>query len=274
MTLRSSSRESLATVLAGLDEVLATADGPQASELATELFAVVDLLDRQVRLRRVLADAASAAQARIQVVTDLLGDQLGDDARRVVEQVVAARWSAGRDLVDILERLAVRAAAASAEVTGSLGEVEDELFRFGRLVQSDPGLREALGDPAVPGQRKADLVRDLLVERAQPVTVLLAERAVLAPRGHGAAARLQYFAELAAARRSRLIARVRVAVPLSPEQTERLRAALAAAYGHPIQLNVELSPDVLGGVEVVVGDEVVDGTLATRLLAARRRLAG
>lgn len=274
MTMRSSSRESLATVLAGLDEVLGSADAEQASTLAVELFAVVDLLDRQVRLRRVLADASSSAQARAQVVTDLLGEQIGDQARRVVEQVVSARWSAGVDLVDSLEQLAVRAAAASAEVAGSLGEVEDELFRFGRTVQGDPGLREALGDPALPGPRKADVVHDLLDGRAQPVTVLLAERAVLAPRGHGVVARLQAFAELAAARRSRLIARVRVAVPLSPEQTERLRAALSATYGHPIQLNIELSPDVLGGVEVIVGDEVVDGTLATRLEAARRRLAG
>lgn len=274
MTLRSSSRESLAKVLADLDELLGPASPEQASTLAVELFAVVDLLDGQVRLRRVLADAASPAQARSQVVTDLLGGQLGADARHVVEQVVAARWSAAVDLVDSLEQLAVRAAAASAEGSGSLGEVEDELFRFGRLVQGDAGLREALGDPALPGGRKAELVHELLAERAQPVTVLLAERAVLAPRGHGVAARLEAFAELAAARRSRLIAQVRVAVPLSQEQTERLRAALAAAYGHPIQLNVEVSPDVLGGVEVVVGDEVVDGTLATRLEAARRRLAG
>lgn len=274
MTLRSSSREALERAQAGLDEEVSGASAEQDAELAGELFAVVDVLDRQVRLRRVLADASSAAEARVRVVADLLGSQVGARTRRIVEQVVAARWSASADLVDSLERLAVRAAAAGAEAEGVLGEVEDELFGFGRLVQHTVALREALGDPALPGERKADVVRSLLAERAQPVTVVLAVRAVLAPRGQGVAARLEQFAGLAADRRSRLIARVRVAVPLTPEQTDRMQAALAASYGHPIQLNVEVSPDVLGGVEVIVGGEVVDGTLATRLESARRRLAG
>ncbi len=274
MTARSSSRDALERTRVGLDEVLADASAEQAVALAVELFAVVALLDRQVRLRRVLADASSPPQARTQVVADLLAALVSPQALRVIDQVVGARWSSATDLVDGLEQLAVRAAAAGAELDGVLGEVEDELFQFGRLVRRDAALREALGDPALPGERKAEVVASLLTGRARPVTTLLAERAALAPRGHGMAARLEDFAELAAARRSRLIARVRVAVPLTSEQGERLRAALSTSYGHPIQLNVEVSPDVLGGVEVIVGDEVVDGTLATRLDAARRRLAG
>ncbi|WP_345711686.1 F0F1 ATP synthase subunit delta, partial [Kineococcus glutinatus] len=41
-----------------------------------------------------------------------------------------------------------------------------------------------------------------------------------------------------------------------------------------VRLNVDVDPDVLGGLRVKVGDEVIDGTISSRLAEARRRLAG
>jgi F-type H+-transporting ATPase subunit delta len=45
-------------------------------------------------------------------------------------------------------------------------------------------------------------------------------------------------------------------------------------YGAAIQLNVDVDPDVVGGLRVQVRGEVLDGTVSTRLDDARRRLAG
>ena len=67
---------------------------------------------------------------------------------------------------------------------------------------------------------------------------------------------------------------VRTATELSAGQRGRLAAALAAAYGHEVQLNVVLDPHVVGGLAVQIGDEVIDGTVAGRLETVRRRLAG
>ncbi|MGQ4426300.1 F0F1 ATP synthase subunit delta, partial [Streptomyces violaceoruber] len=78
---------------------------------------------------------------------------------------------------------------------------------------------------------------------------------------------------LAADRRDRMVAVVTSAVPLSDTQKQRLGAALAKVYGRPMHLNLDVDPEVLGGIRVQVGDEVINGSIADRLEDAGRRLA-
>ena len=59
----------------------------------------------------------------------------------------------------------------------------------------------------------------------------------------------------------------------APSSAPGSRAALAAAYGHDVHLNVVLDPQVIGGMSIQIGDELIDGSLATRLAGLRRRLA-
>ena len=80
--------------------------------------------------------------------------------------------------------------------------------------------------------------------------------------------------DLAATQRERVVAEVRVAAPLDPEQEQRLGAALARLKGRTVRLNVAVDPSVIGGVYVKVGDEVIDGTVASRLEQARRVVLG
>jgi F-type H+-transporting ATPase subunit delta len=276
MVLRSSSREAHADARARLDEL---AGRPEATVdslalLGQGLFAVVDLLDQEIALRRLLSDASRSAAARAGLLTSLLADRVGADALALTSAAVQARWSTPRDLVDTLEEVAVEAVAASAQAAGTLDDVEDELFRFGRVVAADPALRAALTDVALPQERKSGLVDALLAQRTAPVTVTLVRRAVTVAHGGGFEQELTRFAQIAALRRARLVAHVRVARPLDPAQRERLQAGLTRTYGREVHLNVEVDPSVLGGVEVRIGDEVIDGTVASRLDEARRRLAG
>ena len=64
-----------------------------------------------------------------------------------------------------------------------------------------------------------------------------------------------------------------MAIPLTARQRERLVAALESAYGHEVHLNVLVDPHVEGGISVQIGDEFIDGSVASRLAALRRRLA-
>ena len=67
------------------------------------------------------------------------------------------------------------------------------------------------------------------------------------------------------------VAVVTSAVPLSDAQKQRLGAALAKLYGRKMHLNLDVDPEVLGGIRVQVGDEVINGSLADRLEDASRR---
>ena len=63
-------------------------------------------------------------------------------------------------------------------------------------------------------------------------------------------------------------------VGITAYAAEQLGDVLGRLYGRPVGLQVTVDPDVLGGLVVQVGDEVIDGSIAHRLEAARRRLAG
>ena len=268
--MRGASRASLAEAT---ERLAAAADGPNAGQLGDELFAVVGLLDSEAGLRRVLSDPARQADAKAGLAEALLSGKVSADTLEVVTGLVRSRWSAAGDLADAAEQLAVLAIIEGAEHEGTLDELEDELFRFGRIVDAEPGLRVALSSPFVEPERKRRLLDALLAGKVTPQALRLITEASFHPRGRNLGKSLDEYAGLAARRRERLVAEVHVAAELGRDQRRRLTEALAAAYGHDVHLNVVLDPEVIGGMSVRISDELIDGSMATRLAALRRKLA-
>ena len=268
------SRDSLSAAQRRLERSLGRAEAATAGSVGGDLAAVVGLLDREISLRRVLTDPAASADRKSGLVRSLLEGRVGDQALGIVADAAAAPWSRTRDLADAVETLSVLASVVEAERDGYLDDLEDALFRFGRVVGGNPELRGVLADRTVPVELKGELVRSLLQGKVQPATMRLIEQAVTQPRGRTLDVVLDEHAGLAAAYRRRLIALVRVARPLTDRQRRRLARALQRIYGHEVQLNVVVDADVVGGISVQVGDEVVDGTTAARLDEARRGLVG
>jgi F-type H+-transporting ATPase subunit delta len=269
--MRGLSRDSRAAAVDRLEPLLATGD---AARLGEELFAVTRLLDSSAGLRRALTDPAREDDARAELVTRLLGGQVQETTADVVAGVVRQRWSAPRDLVDALEHLGTVALLASAERDGVLERLEEEVFRFSRIVAADDALARTLGDRTTAPERRGALVDRLLAGRALPQTQALVRQGVVAPRGRRLEAALQDALELAAQRRQRLVAVVTSAAPLTERQVERLGQALGRVYGRSVLVEVDVDPELLGGVTVRVGDEVLDASVLSRLAEARRRLAG
>lgn len=249
--------------------VTRTPSGSDLDSLSGDLFAVVDALDSSVALRRAVTDPGAGEKQRQRLVHNLLDGKVSKTAVTLVADAAALRWSGGRTFVAALERQAVRAQLVNAERQGSLEETEDELFRFARVVESSPELRNALGDRAVSTAGRQQLVEQLLEGRSTEATLALARRAVAA-RERTFAHTIEGFVALAAAQKNRVIATVRVAKPLTPEQRERLQTALRRQTGRDVALQEIVDESVLGGVRVELGDEVVEGTVAGRLESARR----
>jgi F-type H+-transporting ATPase subunit delta len=272
--MQGASRESLA----GLREVLATqTEGARAAglaELSSSLFQVVSLLAGQGSLRRTLSDPAIEADRKVQVVDALFGERVDGPALEILRELARRRWSEPGDVVDAVEALAVEAALQGAEADGVLDEVEDELFRFERIVAGEPRLRAALTDRNLPDERKGQLLHRLLDGKTSGVSLSLIERAVLASRGRTVERVLDDFTALAAKRRERLIARVTTAVPLDDDQQERLGDALRREFDRDVRLQVVVDPELIGGLTVRVGDELIDGSVLRHLGAARHHLTG
>lgn len=265
------SRDSLARQAEALD---ARRRADAFGELAPQLYAIAALLGSQLQLRNALADSGQPVAARQALVQEIFGPRVSALAADVLAGVVGERWSTDEDLVMAVERLAAQAAFTVAEADGSLEATEEELFLFGRALDSSPLLQMALTDPAQTSTTKAGIVRDLLAGRSTVATRQVLEYAVGHLHGQRIDAVVDQLGELAASQRDRVVAEVRVAAPLDEVQSRRLADALSRLKGRTVRLNVAVDPSVLGGVYVKVGDEVIDGTVTAKLEQARRVILG
>jgi len=269
--MRGASRAAYAELRERLDAEVSAAE--TAAKVGDELFAVVRLLDSEHGLRRALSDPTKPSAEKAQVARRLLHGKVSAETEELVAEAAAARWASPGDLADAIEQLAVEALTLAAQLGGTLDDLEDDLFRFGRLVSGQPGLRLALIGPAGESAKR-DLLADLLANKVSSPSLSLMTQLLTHPRGRSPQVVLDLAADIAARRREQLIAVVRVAAELTVAQRRRLAAALTAAYGRGIHLNVVLDPSVIGGVSVQIGDELIDGTAASRLGEVRRKLAG
>jgi F-type H+-transporting ATPase subunit delta len=273
--MHAASRQALAALREHLDSATArfsTADG--FIGLADELYQVVDLLVSQPRLRRNLADPTTHAERRAALAGSLFDDKLGAGAAGLVREAVSLRWSSPWDLLDAIEIAADDAlfgAAAQVEVTD---EVEDELFRFGRILDADARLSTLLDDASASVARRAALVRELVGDKVHLITQTLLQHAVASQRKRIVTHSIDDLLALSAQRRKRSMAQVISAVELTAQQQSRLAAALSQTYGRAITVRTAVDPAVRGGLVIRVGDEIIDGSIAARLATAKADLAG
>lgn len=264
-----SSRLSLQAVLETANTEISRGD---AREFGVGELAIVAVLSENVSLRKALADSAESAEKKQQLLRTLFSTRTTEASLRLSEMAVGQRWARTQDLVTSLEVAGVTAIAAAAQAAGQLGQVEEEVFRFARLCESSHELARAL-DSDASTQVKRALIADLLADKAQADTITLIEQAASYPRGQRVAVALDQYSDILAARQQRSVADVTVAKPLNEAQTQKLAAALSASYGRDLVLNVQVDPDVIGGVRVQVGDEMMSSTVADRLAEVQRKLA-
>ena len=245
-----------------------------AEAAGEDLFAVLRLLDHEHALRRALSDPSKPADEKGAIAAALFHGKVTPQAEELITAAVRSRWASSADMTDAIEQVAVEAFAMAAEANGQLDELEDELFRFGRVVAGQPELRIALSESVVPDDRKRELLEALLDGKVTPVALRLITEMSLNPRGRSLPVSLEMCTRIAARRRERLIAVVHVATDLTPAQRRKLADSLAANYGHDVYVNVVIDPATMGGMTIQIGDELIDASVASRLAAVRRRLAG
>jgi F-type H+-transporting ATPase subunit delta len=260
--------ETLADLGKLLDKAATLDDAQRAGE---QLFGVATTLRNEPALRRVATDTSVDESAKAELATSVFGKVLDDVALSVVTEAVRRRWTVSSELPSVIEQLGVVALVRSAGARSD--QITDELFALGRLIEANPELRGALADSSRAADDKVGLLRGLLDGKVLPATLILVEYAVTSATGSVERA-IADFQQVAADVQGELLATVRAARELSEDDQTRLREALARQYSRDIRLRVVLEPDLVGGLRVEIGDDVIDGTVSGRLDDARRKLAG
>jgi F-type H+-transporting ATPase subunit delta len=273
--MRSSSRVALGDLSDKFGTIAKDLDNKGLSTLSSELVAVAQMLDREIVVTRYLTVPAEDSGPRVRLIERLVSGKVGDATLEVLRTAVAERWSANSDLIDAIEHVSRQALLEVAEREDKVDEVEEHLFRFSRILDAQPQLAILLGDYAVPVEGRVGLLRNVLDSasgKVNPIAAALLSQTVELLRGEPAEEAIQFLAEVAVARRGEIVAAVRAAAELSDEQRSRLTDVLGRIYGHPVAVQLQIDAELLGGLLISVGDEVIDGTLASRLAAAEAQL--
>jgi F-type H+-transporting ATPase subunit delta len=257
-------------------EALAAAVAVLAKQGTVSLKAGEQLLDASLvvagspQLRSALADDTAEASNRSGIVDAVFGAYT-PVAKVVLDALVIERWSSAADLVAGIEELGIRAIAESAPKTVS---IDRELFAFSLAVNSNAELELALGSKLGSTEGRVSLVRSLLGGKASEQTVSIVSSLIAQPRGRRVGELLRYGANIVADQAGVAIATITVASSLSKPQLARLEKALSAQYDKEIRINEVVDERVLGGMRVQIGDEVIDGTVSSRISNLRLQLAG
>ncbi|NMO04971.1 F0F1 ATP synthase subunit B/delta [Gordonia sp. TBRC 11910] len=270
--MRASSREAAQAVSREANAVTGGLDAAALTSLGGELASIVALLNSQPVLRKKLAEPSDAADAKKALVTSLLSGKVSEPALAITATASAEKWSTGADFTAALQRQSDLSVLAAAENEGVIDRVEDELFRVGRLLDANPELTRLLSDHNTPGTGRASLLQQVLGDQVGAHTSALLSQTVTTLNGQPADIAVANLAELAAARRSETVAHVISALALTDAQHARLTSVLADIYGRAMSVQTEIDPALLGGLRISVGDDVIEGDVATRLATAAENL--
>jgi F-type H+-transporting ATPase subunit delta len=257
-------------------EAIAAANAALAKQgtvdLATgeQLLSAALVVNGSHELRAALADDTAKDADRKGIVDAVFGAYT-TSAKAILESLATSRWSSEDDLVAGIEELGIRALASSAPKSLS---IDDELFEFGVAVTSDSELELALGSKLGGVDGKVSLIEALLAGKASEQTIAILKALLAQPRGRRIAELIRYAATIVADESGNGIATVTVASALDDAQRARLATALSTQYSRDIRINEIVDPDILGGMRVQVGSEVIDGTISNRIADLRLRLAG
>lgn len=256
----SASRTALAAAKSALSDQL-------ASNAGGELLAASAELDKSPALLAALADSSAPAEAKTRVIERVFGS-FSEGARAVLSVASDQAWSSPAEFVDGVEELGLRALALNEP------GLADELLFVAKTIDSNHELELGLGSKLGDTQAKLAIIDKLFAARVGAGALSVAKHVVASPRGRRASAALRASAEIVADQQGLSLATVTVAAPIDEQQTERIARLLEQNVGRPVRVTTVIDQSLVGGVRIQLGDDVIDGSVRSRLDDLRLQLAG
>lgn len=242
-------------------------------ELATasELFSAGRVIGESSQLISILSDSAIEAHEKGAALKAVFRSGLSETTYKLLGTIVSNRWSRQDDLLAGIEEIGLRAAAESAAAGV---DIDAELFAFSEAVKSDSELELAVSSKLGTTESKVALVEKLLAKKVSPQTLAIVRHLMQQPRGRRIGELLRTASSIVADQANLSVATVTSATPVAAAQLARLHEGLAKSYGRELKVNLVIDPAIIGGLRVQVGDDVIDGSVASKLKELRLQLAG
>ncbi|MBZ8177083.1 F0F1 ATP synthase subunit delta [Corynebacterium poyangense] len=271
--MHAASRDALAQVTSHLDSALNSTEESvaTAAHLGTELFDVVEVLDGDRGLRVAVANASATAEQRTRLVSEVFGGKVSQATLEILKDAVEQTWSTPRELRQGLVEIGRRSLFRAAEQQGMLEKVEDELFCLSRILDREGRLTQLLSDHTAQPAKKRELLANVLYGKVTSLTEALALQVIGRPE-RNPIDDMAGLADAAAALRNRTVAHVVAAGELNETQESVLAKKLQRIYGKEMSIHSEVDTDLLGGMVIRVGDEVIDGSTSGKLQRLRAHL--
>lgn len=163
------------------------------------------------------------------------------------------------------------AALSLARESGSVAQWRLDLDDIAQVL-TESQLAPLLADGRRPVEERLGMVERAL--DIQPLSLNLARLLVTRGRSLNARAVAEAFNRLADAEEGIVHAQLTTAVDLRAEQVRAIEQRLGQALGKTVVAQAITDPSIVGGIVVRVGDQLVDGSVKTRLKRLRRELEG
>ena len=263
----STTREALTASRSALAALRGTID----LSAAEELLSAGRIIGDSAQLRSVLSDTSTDAATKAAALKAVFGASISTPVFTLLNTVVSNRWSSEDDMLAAIEELGLRAVADTATDGTNL---EAELFAFGKAVAGSAELELAISSKLGDSDSKAALVEQLLTGKVSAQALTILRHLVRQPRGRRIKALIRQSTGIVADQAGFAIATITTARPLAADQLSRLQASLSASHGRALKVNQVVDPELIGGVRVQIGDDIIDGSIASRLQELRLQLAG
>jgi F-type H+-transporting ATPase subunit delta len=240
--------------------------------ISKQLIMMSRMIESNNTLARFLSTQTLSPKAKVDLLNEVFGNRIYNiTVEKIAVALVNNRWSKVDDLIDAFERVAIEIAIQSAFLDGTLQQIENELFVYIETLKGNARLRDALSNEKAPLKARLELIDSLLEGKANEITLLLAKISTQSLNRFRYLQSINLIAGYVAQKREKVIVTIVSPVVPTENQIEELENAMIRKYNHPVQLNVVVDSDVIGGIRLQVASDVIDGTIRTQIENVKRR---
>jgi F-type H+-transporting ATPase subunit delta len=263
------------------------------TRIKSEINGFIETVKGSAELNYILGDATIPVNIKLAVLNDLLiGKALGSTLRFIsyaienetpdellscfdeieirlrsmieetdlIIEPFCSRQSARKRLIGYVD-----AYCQSQDVPGILEDIEDEVFRIARSIESSVDLVSALSDVSVSEAKRLELLSELIKNKVRNETYRISTYPLRSGRLRDLISSLDLAVSRISFHRGRRIADVRSAVELNRDEIDQLQSKLSAIVNENVEVRCSVDRGLIGGLRVKLGNLLIDGSIKHHL---------